>query len=195
MKEIAYHKKLMIFDLDGTLYDTGEVNYFAYQKALNKVGYSVEKEYYIEHCNGYHYKRFLPDILYDLQGDELTGTMEKVHQYKKDYYKEFLYAVRENAFLFDMIAGMKQMYHMALVTTASRKNTEEILEFTKKSSYFEYLLCQEDVVMKKPDPEGFQKAMEHFGVSPEDTVIFEDSDVGIEAANASGARVMKIYSF
>ena len=36
--------KLAIFDLDGTLFDTGEVNFFSYQKALNKVGYDVEKK-------------------------------------------------------------------------------------------------------------------------------------------------------
>ena len=187
--------KLAIFDLDGTLFDTGEVNFFSYQKALNKVGYNVEKEYYIEHCNGYHYKRFLPEILKDLQGNELTQAMEKVHLYKKDYYKQYLYAVRENAFLFDMINCLKQTYHIALVTTASKKNTEEILEFTQKSSLFELVLCQEDVEKKKPDPEGFQKAIEYFGVKPEDTIVFEDSDVGIEAAIASGANVMKVHKF
>ena len=187
--------KLAIFDLDGTLFDTGEVNFFSYQKALNKVGYDVEKKYYIEHCNGYHYKRFLPTILKDLQGDELALTMEKIHLYKKEFYKENLHVVRENTFLFDMIRNLGQSYHIALVTTASRKNTEEILQFTQKGSFFELVLCQEDVVKKKPDPEGFQKAIEYFGVRPENTIIFEDSDVGIEAAIASGAQVMKVYGF
>ena len=48
---------------------------------------------------------------------------------------------------------------------------------------------QEDIHKPKPDPEGFLLAMEHFGVTPADSVIFEDSDVGIEAARASGAAV------
>lgn len=187
--------KLAIFDLDGTLYDTGEVNFLAYQKALNEVGYDVEKDYYIKHCNGYHYKRFLPDILTGLQEAELEQTMETVHSYKKEYYRKYLSAVRENDFLFDMICTIRKDYYIALVTTASRKNTEEILDFTGKKALFELILCQEDVVKKKPDPEGFQKAMEYFGIKPEKTIVFEDSDVGIEAAIASGAQVMKVCGF
>lgn len=187
--------KLAIFDLDGTLYDTGEVNFLAYQKALDEVGYHVEKDYYIKHCNGYHYKRFLPEILIGLQDEELERVMETVHGVKKDCYRKYLSAVRENDFLFDMICAIKQEYHIALVTTASRKNTEEILEFTEKTALFELVLCQEDVAKKKPDPEGFRKAMEYFGVQPQNTIVFEDSDVGIEAAHASGARVMKVCGF
>ena len=121
--------------------------------------------------------------------------METVHGYKKEYYRKYLSAVRENDFLFDMICAIRKDYHIALVTTASRKNTEEILDFTGRSSLFELVLCQEDVIKKKPDPEGFQKAMEYFGVRSEDTIIFEDSDVGIEAAFASGAKVMKVCDF
>ena len=48
---------------------------------------------------------------------------------------------------------------------------------------------------KKPDPEGFLKAIEYFDVNPEDTVIFEDSDVGIQAALASGSQVVQICQF
>ena len=89
--------KLAIFDLDGTLFDTGEVNFLAYQMALNKVGYTVDKDYYIKYCNGYHYKRFLPKILTGLQGEELERIMETVHGYKKEYYRKYLSAVRSLA--------------------------------------------------------------------------------------------------
>lgn len=188
-------KKLAVFDLDGTLFDTGEVNFLAYQRALREVGYEVDKEYYIRCCNGYHYKRFLPNILKDVQEEKIADIMEMVHQRKKAYYKECLYAVRVNEFLFDMIERFKSMYHIACVTTASRQNTEEVLEFTGKRQLFDLVLCQEDVIKKKPDPEGFLKAIEYFQVTPKNTIVFEDSDVGVEAAVASGACVMKICKF
>ena len=38
-------------------------------------------------------------------------------------------------------------------------------------------------------------AMRHFGAAPSDTVIFEDSDAGIEAAMKSGAAVMRVMKF
>ena len=192
-------KKLAIFDLDGTLYDTREVNYLSYQKALREVGYDVDRDFFYEKCNGYHYKTFLPIVMSDLQGEEhaetLAAKMEAVHVIKKASYASFLGHALENTFLFDMIESMKETYHMALVTTASRKNTEEILEYTGRKELFDLILCQEDVSKKKPDPEGFLKAIEYFDANPEDTVIFEDSDVGIQAALASGAKVVQICKF
>lgn len=192
-------KKLAIFDLDGTLYDTREVNFLSYQKALKEVGYEVDRDFFYEKCNGYHYKTFLPIIMSDLQGEEhaevLAAKMEAVHVIKKASYASFLGHALENTFLFDMIESMRDTYHMACVTTASRKNTEEILDYTGRKELFDLILCQEDVTKKKPDPEGFLKAMEHYQAAPADTVIFEDSDVGIQAAMATGAKVVQICKF
>ena len=47
-------------------------------------------------------------------------------------------------------------------------------------------------IPKKPAPDGFLMAMEHFGVAPADTIIFEDSPEGIQAAQASGAPYLLV---
>ena len=94
-----------------------------------------------------------------------------------------------------MLEVMKNFYHIALVTTASEKNTKEILNFFNKKELFELIISAEDVKNKKPDPEGFIKAMDYFNVIPENTIIFEDSNVGIEAAIKSGANIFKIEKF
>ena len=54
-------KKLALFDLDGTLFNTNEVNYYAYSEALKEKGYSIDYEFYSKYCNGRHYKVFLPE--------------------------------------------------------------------------------------------------------------------------------------
>lgn len=86
-------------------------------------------------------------------------------------------------------------YNIALVTTASKKNSEEILNFFNKKNLFELIISAEDVKNKKPDPEGFVKAMNYFNIDPKDTIIFEDSNVGIEAAIKSGANIFKVKKF
>nr|WP_253273443.1 HAD-IA family hydrolase [Leptotrichia sp. oral taxon 212] len=91
--------------------------------------------------------------------------------------------------------SLKNNYYIALVTTASKQNSEEILEFFNKKEVFELFIFAENVEKKKPDPEGFIKAMEYFNISPENTLIFEDSDIGIKAAQRSGANIMKIEKF
>ena len=61
--------------------------------------------------------------------------------------------------------------------------------------WFDLILTGEDVTKSKPDPEGYLKAMEHFGVTPAETMIFEDSALGLAAAQASGATVFKVEAF
>ena len=58
-------KKLALFDLDGTLFNTNDVNYWAYSKALSEKGYSIDYEYYCKYCNGRHYKVFLSGIIFN----------------------------------------------------------------------------------------------------------------------------------
>jgi HAD superfamily hydrolase (TIGR01509 family) len=57
---------------------------------------------------------------------------------------------------------------------------------------FDLVLSNEDVVFPKPSPEIFRKAMNSLGVLASDTLIFEDSDVGLRAAYASGAIVHRV---
>ena len=54
------------------------------------------------------------------------------------------------------------------------------------------LLSSDDVVNSKPAPDCFLKAMEMAGVTPSQTVIFEDSEIGLAAAEASGAAYFKV---
>ena len=51
--------KLAIFDMDGTLYNTNDVNYFAYKEGLNTFGVDLDYDYYCNYCNGRHYKVFI----------------------------------------------------------------------------------------------------------------------------------------
>ena len=49
------------------------------------------------------------------------------------------------------------------------------------------------VTKMKPNPEGYLKAMEYFKIKLEETIIFEDSDAGLEAAKSSGAFYYKVF--
>lgn len=180
---------LAIFDLDGTLFDTRETNYYAYKSALKPYGIVLDKKYFIIQCNGRHYTEFLPVIM---GGKEY---IEDVHKAKKEFYIKNLNRVKINVHLFNIIEYIKALYSLAIVTTASKKNTIDLLEYFGYVDLFDILICQEDVTRLKPDPQGFLMAMNHFTIPPDKTVIFEDSDVGIQAAKATGATVMTVNQF
>lgn len=183
--------RLMILDLDGTLYDTRKVNCRAYQHALKEHDIELDEEYFIHTCNGQYYKQFLPVIAPRLS----DSAMESIHRRKQELYPTYLASASVNGMLVDLITAARPMFHIALVTSASRKNALDILQFFDHTRLFDLILTQEDVTKKKPDPEGFELAMRHFDVRPEMTVVFEDSDSGILAAKAAGASVYRVMDY
>jgi beta-phosphoglucomutase len=184
-------KHLAIFDLDGTLFDTRAVNFCAYQQALREEGYDFDRAFFESRCDGGHYRDFLPLIVGEAAGE----LVERIHRRKKELYPDFLFHSVVNEHLFRLIGLMRGAYHIALVTTASRANCLDILERHQKTPLFELILAQEDVAAVKPDPEGFQKAMAHFGIERAHTLIFEDSPAGLEAAKRCGAGVLAVHVF
>ncbi len=181
--------KLALFDLDGTLFNTEDVNYLAYSKALKEVGKEMDYQYYCQYCNGRKYTEFLPQILSNEQ------EIQQVHRKKKELYATFLDAAKINTHLFQLIQSLPKEYKIVIVTTASKKNTMDILEHFQVTQLFDDMITQEDIVHTKPNPEGFLKAMEKYQASKEETMIFEDSEVGILAAKKTGATVFKIEQF
>ena len=182
--------KLVIVDLDGTLFDTKDINYYAYKEAIAPYGYDIDYKYYCDFCNGRHYLDFLPPITTN-DKDILTA----MHNAKKIAFKNHLDKAILNEVLVDVIRLLKSEYKTAIVTTASKENCYDILKQFNLVNLFDLILTHDDITKSKPDPEGFFKAMKHFGVSKEDTIIFEDSEVGFEAARQSGAFYYKTYRF
>lgn len=182
--------KLVIVDLDGTLFDTKNVNYYAYKEALAGYGYDMDYTYYCEFCNGRHYLDFLPQIT-----TTNANLLKEIHDIKKKKYKKFLDKAVLNQRLVDILRALKGEYKTAVVTTASRENCNDILQQFNLHDLFDLVLTDDDISRSKPSPEGFIKAMKRFDAKPEETIIFEDSSVGIEAAKRSGAFYYRTYKF
>ncbi len=182
-------KKLALFDLDGTLFNTNDVNYYSYSTALKEKGYDIDYEYYCNFCNGRHYTVFIPKIVSD------NEVIEYVHNRKKELYSNFLDKAIVNEHLFNIIKCIKKDYYCVVVTTASKKNTLDILRYYDKEKYFDLILTSDDIKKSKPDPEGFLIAMEKYNIDGSNTIIFEDSEVGIEAARRAGATVFVANKF
>lgn len=183
-------QNLVIFDMDGTLFQTNEANYQAYTKAmvLCEISIPVNKDFFYQHCNGRSYRDFLPLLVPDIT----EAQIQQIHDKKTEIYPQYIQYVSLNHNLFSLIRSIHDTHYIALVTTATWENTSGILDHFHVMNEFDLVVTQKDVSHYKPDPEGFLKAMEYFHVKPEHTVIFEDSDVGIEAAKASGADYVRV---
>ena len=169
------------------VFDTVPANQAAYAVALAPYGVSLSVEDFALHCNGRYYRDFLGELL---GGDE--AKIDAVHDAKLAAYPALFHRIRENTALFSLLQTLRADYHTALVTSATRCSVEAILRYFHRENCFDLLLTNVEVPHKKPAPDGFLMAMEHFGVAPADTIIFEDSPEGIQAAQASGAPYLLV---
>ncbi len=182
--------KLIMVDLDGTLIDTKKTNYFAYKSALETYGYTIDYTYYCKFCNGRHYLDFLPNI-----ATNEIEIIKKIHILKQKKYLDYLEYAKINKTLTDLIYLLRNKCKIALVTTASKGNTYSILEWFNIKDAFDLILTQEDVEKPKPDPDGYLKAIAYFNVHSDEAIIFEDSSIGIKAAEQAGVPCFVVKGY
>jgi len=185
--------KLIIFDLDGVLVDACEWHRVALNAALKEVcDYEISLEDHYEIFNGIPTKvklQTLTDMgivskkqhqkVYDLKQ---TKTVETINKLAK---------IRDEKIV--LLETLKDKgYSLACYTNSIRLTANLMLEKTGIYHLFDKVLTNQDVKKSKPDPEGYELLMSHFGASKKQTLIVEDSPKGILAAQASGAKLMKV---
>lgn len=179
--------KAIITDFDGTLVDTFEANFMAYQKAFAEAGITLTEERYRK-CFGYRFDRFMVEM-----GISDASIAERIKEGKKKYYPEFFYRLRPNKPLIGLIASCRALgMKTAIASTARKENLMNAVNHLGIAYAFDLIFAGVDVKQGKPSPEIYLKAMRALGVQPEDTLVFEDSQVGIEAARASGAECIVV---
>ncbi len=184
--------KGFFFDLDGTLVNTHESNYRAYEQAIHEVtGKTVGDALKDEIKNGESSSVFLPRLLEGVS-DDIT---RQIRDRKKHVYSQHLHVSELNDFLSTFLENMSPHHITALVTTAKRKNAEEVLDVHGLAGYFDFCIYGDEVTNMKPDPEAYLKALKKSGLRSDEVIAFEDSERGVEAALAAGIQTIKIRTF
>lgn len=85
-------------------------------------------------------------------------------------------------------------YRKAVATTTKRDLTDLRLKKMGVFDRFEYILCGDEVVKRKPDPEIYQKVLAALDIQPQDALVLEDTCYGVEAASRAGCDVIMVPS-
>lgn len=179
--------KLLITDFDGTLVDTFEANYRAYKQALDNVGLDLSRERYRE-CFGFRFDRFM-----EVLGITDESLKSKIREHKADYYPDYFGCLIVNRPLLDFIRAFRRGGgYTAIASTARNKNLMNALRHIGADNDFDMILAGESVSKGKPDPEIYQTVLTKFDITPNDALVFEDSEVGFKAAEAAGIKYISI---
>jgi len=177
-------KKAFIFDLDGVIVDTAKFHFLAWKNLAESLDISFSEEEN-EQLKGVSRVKSMEKIL---KWGNKTISEEKFNSLmamKNEEYLSFVDAMSTDDILpgvLETLTYLKENDYPIALGSAS-KNARRILTKVKLNSYFEYIVDGNEVSKAKPDPEVFLKGCKLLGVEPKQSIVFEDSQAGIKAAN------------
>ena len=177
-------KKAFLFDLDGVIVDTAKYHYLAWKKIATDLGIEFTHEHN-ELLKGVSRVRSL-DIILGL--GQVEASQEQKDQWliqKNEDYLSYLVDMDQSEILPGVMPVLEflKANQQPIALGSASKNARPILEKTGILSYFDAIVDGNDVSNAKPDPEVFLQAAQKLGISNENSIVFEDSVAGIQAAN------------
>ncbi len=182
--------RAIIFDFDATLMDTEEHWYLA------------DKRLMAEYCID-----FTKDMKKKYIGKSLDDMVNDLHKiYRLDVSKEEIKDKKNRFFLeiskgmIKMFPRMKKLYEylrqlkipMAIATGTDITVVTQVLEENNILNDFQFILTAAEVKKGKPFPDIYIETSRRLGIKPENTVVFEDSPYGVEAAVKAGSKCIAI---
>lgn len=176
-----------IFDLDGVIVDTAKWHYRAWNTIAKKLGFEFsEREN--EELKGASRKASLDAILKIGNVDIPQARKEELLVKKNELYLEYIKDIGQSEILPGVISFLKELKDADIKVGlgSASKNANKILAQTGVAHLFDSIVDGNGVMNTKPDPEVFRKGANEMDAIAARTVVFEDSQKGIEAANAGG---------
>lgn len=178
-----------IFDFDGVLVNTMELHYEAYSRACGEVNVPIDKEQFFNQAGMTGREQL--KCFAKKAGVEID--VEAVYRRKTELANDWTdraVSIECNIELLRMLRERK--VKVAVATGSSRPS---ILPIMKKFDIeVDAVATSEDVERGKPHPDLFLCAARKLGVAPENCIVVEDSDVGIEAARIAGMKALRFYN-
>jgi HAD superfamily hydrolase (TIGR01509 family) len=177
-----------LFDCDGTVADSMPLHYLAWRQALGEWGCDFTEERFYE-LGGLPIINII-ELLGREQGIEMP--VAQVAKRKEELYFEQFPNLQCVAEVREHIEHRHGHIPFAIVSGSTRESVEASLRTIGLLNRFDVLVCAGDYTKSKPDPEPFLVAAHCLGVAPETCLVFEDTQMGIDAATAAGMSSVRV---
>ena len=190
--------KAVFWDVDGTIADT---EMFGHRIAFNR----AFQDFNLDFCWDQDiYKKLLEvsggasrirHYLNNIGKDLTDNKIKEIHRTKKKYYKSIVHSgnIPLRKGVHRLVSELKSRdVHQWIVTTASKESVLPLVEtsFSNLLPLFSGYVTSEDVTHTKPHPEAYLKALSLSGVSSCNTLVIEDSKIGLESASQAGLTTL-----
>ena len=192
-KRFIEGKKVVCFDLDGTVVDSEPIYASAFANVLELTAPDF-------------------DLIFGRSGESLGDKWGKladarllqpnitVKDLVNNTYKEFLKLFikaqlepREGFWDLIYTLKIKKGLKLALTTNTEKSVAAQVINALGINEVFDFMIFGDEVKRKKPNPEMYLHTAKHFGVKPSEMLVFEDSIAGTTAAYKSGASLIVMW--
>jgi beta-phosphoglucomutase len=184
--------KAVLFDMDGVLIDAKDWHYEALNRALGHFGLSISRDSHLSTFDGLPTRQKLKML------SKSRGLPEELHEFinalKQSYTQEISQTRCKPSFNHQYaLSKLKhEGYRLAVCSNSVRQSVETMMQLSALMPFLDFVISNEDVLNGKPDPEMYLRAMSALDVKPEECLILEDNEHGIQAAISSGGHLLKI---
>ncbi len=179
--------KGFIFDLDGVITDTAELHYLAWKKLSDDMGWKFDREVN-EQLRGVSRMDSINIIKDHNKAEVSEDQLVELATLKNDIYVDSLDQMSPD----DYLPGAQELLNLLrkegfLVALGSAsKNSTKVLEQLEAKKYFDVIGDGNSVSKSKPSPDIFLFGAEQLGLKPEECIVYEDAEAGIDAAKSGG---------
>ena len=179
-----------LFDCDGTIVDSMPLHYVAWKETLEEWNCVYEEKLF--YAWGGRPVTEIISRLNEMQG--LNMPIEAVAHRKEILYLDQLAELKVIPEVVEQIEAQHGRIPLAVVSGSRRESVVNSLTSVHLLDKFDTMVCAEDYKNGKPAPDAFLLAAERLGVAPKDCLVFEDTDLGIQAATAAGMASVRVPS-
>lgn len=174
--------KAVIFDMDGLLIDSEMISYKCYRDFLKDYGFEFTLKEYIKDFPG---KQLITSLNFIKEQYHLDYDIDKAidvfHEYESEYIKNEGVDLKPGAK--ELLQYLKEHHFKTIIATSSHeKRAQSLLEKHQIMQYMDDIIYGFEVEHGKPAPDIFLKACEKLDVFPEEALVLEDSEAGIDSA-------------
>jgi beta-phosphoglucomutase len=187
----------IVFDFDGTLFNSEPIHFEAYQVALKPFGLKMTFAEYEKDFLGFEDSKFFLGF-FKKHGQEVLAQREMgaLLKSKAKAFLERASQVKACPEALEFVQKCSEFYPLAICSGAYKEDINAVLNSTPErrelKKLFKAIITSSDTQNPKPDPEGYRLALSHLNLNPENALAFEDSLTGLRAAKGAGIKVIAL---
>lgn len=178
----------LIFDCDGTLTDSMPVHYLAWKQMFDQheIAFTEERFYSL---GGVPSDKIIAEL--SEEHGKTVAVAEAAHE-KEQLFVDLIAQVLPVQRVVDLAREQKGHRKLAVASGGYRWVIDKQLNHIGLGDWFDAIVTAEDTPRHKPHPDVFFEAARQLGVPAEACLVFEDADLGVEAANRAGMQVIDV---